>query len=1069
MATDQASIANAAAIAISQMSKATDSAAKAQKKQNDYIKEFNELAKEKIGNDKDMSENQLNFTEKINEALDKVHDNYEKISVTIDKICKELYAAIDSVKIFTKETNAAAKAVKNLKNAQKGNSSIFSGFGKMLRSIGSISKGAFGVLSKGFTGFGQIVTGVLDKIKSHPLGLLVTLAVKAFKIQMKIIKTALLGSLKIATQFAKNMVGLPIQIMSSTAKIGHAFRKDVVETIGNAVLGLSEFIDVNDGLGKSIGDMTKSSALSLDKFQNVQSELVQLFGEGPGGLAALVGHAGQALKDMRQFADVAGSSITKTADNFLYFYKATQSLGMAGEDIAYITAEAVKNGESIYSALDNVLVSVNTTADSFGLDRKKMSKDFFELRKDITNFGHLSNAQLSETTAKLTQMGLSMKEAAAVFGKIDTFESAAQTSAMLSQTFGMNLDALQLLRAEKPEEIIEQFRDAMLSTGRSFDDLNRHEKSLMASHTGLSAEALKMTMNYRTLGMSYSDIQKKMKEDDPTQQQIKNLELMSGSLKKIQKTLSGDNIFKNFTNGVLESMKAASGLSPILLRVSERFEDFFVSGLKVSEKSKDALTKAFSPFTAVLEDMVGDGKNKKGLFDADKFKGTFETFTVKIGNYLEQAFDDSTDIKSLSKTISNDLNKALDFDSLNQGNTIVGKLFQSSGKLIGKLLKGFAAFGPGLVNVFANNFESLVDFLTGYGGEKNSIKHMLVKLFSLSETEAGDIYGSFTEILSILGEKVLPVLVDAFMWIQSKIFGVVVDLGMTLGKAILKGMWEGFKSGIGWLIDSIVELLPSWAQRALSYIGYDTEDSKVRAAAESKAAKSSMTSASLNENFYNQAIYGSDRTQERRIGELLALLEKEKQGAQGSQLKALNEMTEELRTMGTNFDGMFGMFSDQAEINKAFKLLGKKSIVISANKADDWFSDLFGSGQAVVQASDAGLNVTNFPPEDQLVAAKSGGPIVNAIAYAGNAANALIKGMEYLMTPSNLQTTLQPAQSSPSELKICLQVDGKTLTEVCLDNDIVGKMTQPIKGRKYIDGNIIINSAGSAVQGSSLA
>ena len=107
----------------------------------------------------------------------------------------------------------------------------------------------------------------------------------------------------------------------------------------------------------------------------------------------------------------------------------------------------------------------------------------------------------------------------------------------------MQVEQLQLLKAEKPEEIIEQFREAMLSTGRSFDQLNRHEKALMAQHTGLSAESLKLTMNYRNLGLSHEEIQKKLKENDPTQKQIKNLELMNDSLKKINKTMQGDNFF----------------------------------------------------------------------------------------------------------------------------------------------------------------------------------------------------------------------------------------------------------------------------------------------------------------------------------------------------------------------------------------------------------------------------------------------------------------------------------------------------------------------------------------------
>ena len=61
----------------------------------------------------------------------------------------------------------------------------------------------------------------------------------------------------------------------------------------------------------------------------------------------------------------------------------------------------------------------------------------------------------------MTQMGVKMQDAAAIFGKFSTFEDAANASAMLSQTFGMNVDAMKLIEAQIPGEIIDMFRHAM--------------------------------------------------------------------------------------------------------------------------------------------------------------------------------------------------------------------------------------------------------------------------------------------------------------------------------------------------------------------------------------------------------------------------------------------------------------------------------------------------------------------------------------------------------------------------------------------------------------------------------
>ena len=76
-------------------------------------------------------------------------------------------------------------------------------------------------------------------------------------------------------------------------------------------------------------------------------------------------------------------------------------------------------------------------------------KDFFQLRKDITNFGHLSDIELQRVAARATQLGVEMKDLAGVFNKFGTFEDAANSAALLSQTFGMNVDANRVPSTER--------------------------------------------------------------------------------------------------------------------------------------------------------------------------------------------------------------------------------------------------------------------------------------------------------------------------------------------------------------------------------------------------------------------------------------------------------------------------------------------------------------------------------------------------------------------------------------------------------------------------------------------
>ena len=982
-------------------------------------------------------------------GIGKLFNGFNRFAVGIGKFYKT----------FDKFTRTGAGFFGGLFSKGKGLFKGFGGLGKFAKGAAAIGKAALGGV-KGF--YDKLKLGLNLFLASNPI----SLAVKKIGgfIFNKTVGKMLGATAKIfkmgiqyGIQFAKVMVALPLQIVGSVAKIGHQFRRDIVETVGTAVENVKEFVDVNDGLGKSIKDMSTSSEMSLNKFLDPTSDLVKMFGDGPNGLASAIQQSGQALKDMGILADVAGGSIAK---NITHYTQAIRSLGMSGEDVSYITAEAVKNGESIYTVLDRFVVANNNVSKQFGVDRKKLSLNFLKLRKDITNFGHLTDKELMQTSARLTQLGVDMQAATAVFSKMDTFESAAQSAAMLSQTFGMNLDALKLLRAEKPEEILEQFRDAMLATGRSFDDLNRHEKSLMESHTGLNAQQLKMTMNYRTLGMSYSDIQRKMKEDDPTQQQIKNLKLMSGSLKEIQKTLAGENVFKNFTDGVLETMKAASGLSPILLRVSKRFQDFFVAGLKVSEKTKSTLTNVFKPFTDVLKDMVGDGKNNKGLLDADKFKSTFESFATKFGGLLGKAFKKNSNLQDIQRTFRSELKNTFDFSKINQGNTIVGQLFKTSGKLIGQFLKGFAALGPGLIDVTFDALDSLIDFLTNYKDSpkasglfyNNSIKGMLTNLLGLNSDDQVAIINTFSHLIERVVGTGGP-LMRLYSWINVK-FAELVKGAM---KTVATAAEEGFKN--------------TWA--GAMYFGFfdpltGNQDRFDEGAQKAKQSSLGTFSAQSIQDLYSRKNYEAFESDQ--IGQVYSMLLNEQKKVRFDTKKsaAVAAMIKKIE----NTTGTFGMGLDEDEFVKSLakNLASYQGITLDLKKVNDDVSDITGSnGIGIIKRT--GKNkaiVKQTTIGDQTITGKEGGPVVSAIAYAGNAANAALEGIQGVVSALTGASVSGGVGGGPSEIRIFMQVDGNTLTEVCLDNDIIRKASERKNGRAYLADGTIIDASGNSIQGSSL-
>ena len=574
--------------------------------------------------------------------------------------------------------------------------------GKALKEWGSAFKNAENAVSRihvlvdGFTSLLGKGVGLVGSIAGGFLSLGKTLANSVISV--------LGNALTMAGKFAEFAVTLPIDIANKASELGGKIREELVETIQSAVEKTKDLFDTASNSGDAftkLGSIAKGSLLS---FQSVGSTMTKLFGYGAQGAANMVSIISGKISEMGVFSEVFAKSTTNSAKSIEFLQRMTEGLGMKGADLNYVVAEAMKNGEHYFETLTRMKESMDTVSSEFGVNRKRLSANFFELRKDITQFGHLTDIQLQRTAASAMQLGIEMKDVAGVFNKFSTFEDAANSAALLQQTFGMNIDALQLIRAENPMEIIEMFRQSMLMTGRSFDDLNRHEKALMAQHTGMSVEALKQIMNYRTLGKSYEDIKKIMNDQKPEERQIRAMKDMKTSMAEIQKIMNKKDFFKAFFDGFSKTIMYGTEFGDAMIKVNKAMENFYEHGLKSADK--DLVNSITAPFKGILDEIV-DIFSTKGLGSlVNEILGNIKAFVADVTN-PEKCFDDATiGIKWRDKTAG-----LFDFSKLADDKSFLGRLTKITGKIIGWILRGFSLLGPGLIRGIGDAIKSVVKFL----------------------------------------------------------------------------------------------------------------------------------------------------------------------------------------------------------------------------------------------------------------------------------------------------------------------------------------------------------------------
>ena len=438
-------------------------------------------------------------------------------------------------------------------------------------------------------------------------------------------------------QFVKFTATLPFTIMNQAAKIGNEIRSELVETVQSAAESLKEKFDLSSHIGQGIVKMAQQGKGMLMSFQSPSSELVKLFGYGAQGIANMIGFMGENIDAMGHFAEVFGNSLTKDKDNLKNFTRMVKGMGLSSEDVAYLSMDAANNMKHVNVRMAELGVTLEEVSKEYQVDRKRLSKNVMLLRRDIIQFGHLSDEEIARTTARLTHLKVKLEDAGAVFKKFSTFEDAANSVAMLSQTFGMNLDAMDMIQAQNPEEIIDMFRNSMLETGRSFQDLNRFEKDLMAQHTGMSAESLSALMNYRDLGLTHKEAVDKMNAEKPEAKQMKALKELNSAIKEVQKVLQFTSPFKAFADGLLANSTLTGDMRDALTGISNGYEGLYEYAKNLKPEVWRGILEPIKLVVSVMREIFESKTFKKGLintlsaisnFVADMFGVTSEDVMI---------------------------------------------------------------------------------------------------------------------------------------------------------------------------------------------------------------------------------------------------------------------------------------------------------------------------------------------------------------------------------------------------------------------------------------------------------
>ena len=287
-------------------------------------------------------------------------------------------------------------------------------------------------------------------------------------------------------------------------------------------------------------------------------DLAAIYGRGSGGVAAAIKDVGTIMGEAGEQAQYLTELMEKNTGAMLL---ANKALGLSGQTLAAFGKNASLTGTDVGEFTDKINLQTAYMSKKFGINVKQMGKKIGEMTKDFATFGTMTPKELATTAAYADKLGISIKGLQGITAKTDDFEGAAMAAAELAGSFGMTIDAMDLMTAD-PAEKAEMVRKAFQETGKDFATMSRQEKARMAEITGMGADELAGMFDPANADIGLDDMEKAADEAANgaiTQQEA--TEELTKSIKKLIDTSGGmtkmngpfDALLKGFSAGIMKS------------------------------------------------------------------------------------------------------------------------------------------------------------------------------------------------------------------------------------------------------------------------------------------------------------------------------------------------------------------------------------------------------------------------------------------------------------------------------------------------------------------------------------
>jgi len=404
-------------------------------------------------------------------------------------------------------------------------------------------------------------------------------------------------------------------IMDEGLRQAKSYEKNIVGVFG-------DISTQQETYGKSLGK------LSFERTQEFRQEFMQMEAGGVRMLDAFKDAEDAAEHAQAIMSELPGSAAQFTDElqgqNLTIIQLLSKASGLASDETAAIMKVAKARKEDSKQMLSDIGTFSKTLADKFGLDTKRVAKSVVEITQNTSTFGKVSIEAAAAAAAKFESLGVTIEDVAGSIGStFGSFSGAADAAAKLSQVFGVNVDAMQMMVDVNsgPEGMLsamDNLRESLIGAGVDASELSAPMRRLIKDMTGVRDDAtIDSLFDPDRMSADTEDILESAKKAAEAQKEPADaLKFLDNDISKVRRSVTELNDLvsrQQLARLGTQSVEAAKGFSQ-LSSSSARFFDSANLFLERSEKL--GLGKVLTDVTKTAK--VAADVGRSGVEGADK-------------------------------------------------------------------------------------------------------------------------------------------------------------------------------------------------------------------------------------------------------------------------------------------------------------------------------------------------------------------------------------------------------------------------------------------------------------------